>query len=110
MHASGILIRADYRETREFVSHNDGFATMRFALTNVRTGERFVVSKPFSYTNSGRTGSWWITLARKTEYPAGDYTIGFEFGRGTEMVTTGYKARLSVRNTAEGRTLEVRQK
>ncbi|MGA7928831.1 MAG: hypothetical protein WCA20_22900 [Candidatus Sulfotelmatobacter sp.] len=110
---SGAVFLAEWRERRDLHAE---FATVssdierRPVLTNLNTGERFVMTEydDLGYSSGSDGSGWWrFRLKHLESIAAGGYSLAIEYiGKGKSL-SNGYKATVAIRDAPDGKQLSI---
>ena len=103
--AGKIRFAAEYYMRQDFRQRSMR-ARRYFVLTNLQTRQR-TVFETNQLWNSGRNGEDWIELSQRSDLPAGNYSLAFEFSDDGKVLSSGYKLRFAVGDTTTGRWISV---
>ena len=95
-----------YHERKDFHESGGTAGYPRFVLANLRTNQRFVPRfSQLSGWSSLRNGEMMFEFSLPLDVPSGDYTVTPEFSRNDEVISTGHKLMVAIRDTPAGRRL-----
>ena len=98
-----------YHERKDFHDRLGGAGDPRFVMTNRRTNQRFIPKfSQLSGWHGMRNGGIMFELGQPLDLPVGDYAIAPEFSRNGEVISTGHKLMVEIRDTSTGRKLSLK--
>jgi hypothetical protein len=110
---SGAVFLAEWRERRdlhaEFASVSSDIER-RSVLTNLNTGERFVMTEydDRGYSSCSDGSGWWrFRLTHLDSIPAGGYSLTLEYISKGKSLSHGYKATVAIRDARDGKHLSI---
>jgi hypothetical protein len=109
--AGAVVFVASSSERKDYQERRETAVRRHYVMTNLQTRQRFPLDfadlTPRYGWGVGWDGQNWFELAKPTDFPAGEYTLGLEYERGGEILSAGYTVKVRIRNEAVGKMVSV---